>query len=798
MRERIGSLVRPELVWVMVASLAAVSARAQTLDEIVVTAERRATALQDTPLSIVAMSAQAMESKGIESIADVALFTPNLAINGARGFGDNQPTFSVRGISGGGGATSERGVALYIDGIYVPRTNGSVFKVFDIERIEVLRGPQGTLFGRNSTGGALRVFTQQPGKEFDSYVRATAGNFDRHDISGMVNIPVNDRFALRAQGAYMNEDGYVRRGTQRLGSSEDWLGRLQGAWDATDNVKVTIGALYSDSKSDGSPGDFETFDMAPGLVQGNFADWLSDALALAGQPRLAAVDDPRLVLDDYTMPAICLLDDFDPDWDAACEQRNDSKYYQVDSNIRWTLNDTLSLTSTTGWAKLDHTGLTDWQLLGTERRPDDVISKVLYQEFQLNAGLFGGRLDLVTGVSYFKEDASSATVVINRRGTSTFSPAGGAANGDADGGLFRLADTDTRQKSNSAGWFNSATFHATDSLNVTVGARLAYDKKEIEQTRFPSNGDNFVPAPGTTSTTVNADDSWTEVDWRGTVDYHFTKDVMGYVTASKAYRAGQYSLNIIPLIPGELQSDDFIEPIPPEEVVNYELGARATFFDGRLRVNPTGFYMLWSNRQAARQVSCVAEGPATCPIGFRINVVDSGDVDVYGVEFDTQFALTENLSFEGSLGITRDKIKDPVANSGPNLFPAQASPSYNFGATYSVPIGGVGRLGFNVNYAYVGEQETHPTINSDSSYLLPSYDLVNARLQWADSNNRYQVSLFGNNLLDETYASYATRFGGGFWDSGSGAGVAAPLRSARSAVRGRPREFGITLQYNFH
>jgi iron complex outermembrane receptor protein len=147
----------------------------------------------------------------------VALFTPNLAINGSRGYGNNKPTFSIRGVSGGGGTTSERGVALYIDGIYVPRTNGSVFKVFDIERIEVLRGPQGTLFGRNSTGGAVRLVTRQPGPEFESYVRGTLGNFDRREISGMVNIPVSDRFAVRAQGAFIEQDGFVKRATQDLG-----------------------------------------------------------------------------------------------------------------------------------------------------------------------------------------------------------------------------------------------------------------------------------------------------------------------------------------------------------------------------------------------------------------------------------------------------------------------------------------------------------------------------------------------------------------------------------------------------
>jgi iron complex outermembrane recepter protein len=786
----------------LVAGLAATPgiASSQALEEVVVTAERREMALQDTPISIIALSSETIERKGIEDISDIALFTPNLAINGSRGYGNNQPTFSIRGVSGGGGATSERGVALYIDNIYVPRTNGSVFKVFDIERIEVLRGPQGTLFGRNSTGGAIRLFTKQPSKEFESYVRGTLGNFDRQEISGMVNVPVSDRFAVRAQAAYLSEDGYVRRGSQLLGSSKDWLGRLQGAFDFTDNVKLTVGALYSKSESDGNPADFETFDMNPGLIEGNFADWLSDAYASVGQPRLSADNDPRMVLDDYTMPAICLLDDFDPDWDAACEQQNDNDYYQADAKLDWKINDNVSFISTTGAAKLEHVGNTDWQLLGTEFRPDDVESKVFYQELQFNVGLLNDKLDLVTGVNYFYEDASSAGAVINRRGTSTYNAMTGAQNpaGNADGGLWRLADSIVEQESNSFGWFNSATWHATDRLNLTVGARLANDKKDYKQERFASNGDAFVPAPGTTSTIVTTDDSWTEVDWRGTVDFHFTEGLMAYATASKAYRAGQFSFTVLSNTPGPEQSGDFIKAIPPEEVLNYELGLRATFLDGRLRVNPTVYAMQWSNRQGARQINCSAEGQATCPIGFRIQIVDSGDIDIEGFEFDTQFALTDRLSLDGSFGYNDDTVKDPVANSGPNLFPAQPTPSYNLGATYMLPLGGSGNIGFNVNYSYIGEQETHPTLGTDSAYLLPSYKLINARIQWASENGRNMITLYGNNLADETYATYATRFGGGYWDSGAGTLAAAPLRSARSAVRGRPIEYGITIQHNFN
>lgn len=770
-----------------------------TLEEVVVTAERREMALQDTPISIVAMSTETLERKGIEDIADVALFTPNLAIQGSRGSGNNTPTFAIRGISGGGGATSERGVALYIDGIYVPRTNGSIFKVFDIDRIEVLRGPQGTLFGRNSTGGAIRIVTKQPTNEFESYVRGTVGNFDRHDVSGMVNIPVSDNVAVRAQAAYLHQDGYVERGTQDMGGSEDWLGRLQVAINFTENTKLTLGALYSDSKSDGSPQDIIEWDMRPDLnYQGNYADWMSDAFQAAGQPRLAVYNDPRLIRDDFTMPDTCLLDDFNPDWDVACEQSNDNEYYQVDANFEWTINDSLKLTSLSGFAHMDHTGATDWQQLGTERRPDDVRSKVLYQELQLNAALFGGAVDLVTGVNYFREEAFSGGYNLNRRGTSTFTPQSPGTPPNGDAGLFITLNSNVKQISDSYGWFNSATWHATDKMNLTVGARLAYDKKDYRQTRWRGFGatNDFIPAPGTDRTTVTADDTWTEVDWRGTLDYHFTEDFMAYATVSKAYRAGQYSFTVLPNVPGPLQSGDFIKPIPPEQVLNYELGARTTWFDGRLRINPTAFFMEWTDRQGARQVSCAAEGVVACPTGFRILVVNSGDIDIYGLELDAQFAATDNWSFDGAVGITDYDLKDPVANTGPNLFPDQASPTWNVGTTYSLPLGD-STLAFNLNYSYVGDQETHPTTGTDSSFTLPSYDLTNARIVWTSSSKRNTISLFANNLLDETYATYATRFGGGFWDAGAPTGLAAPPRSMVNVVRGRPRDYGVTFQHNF-
>src|SRR6188768_3630561 len=324
-------------------------------EEIVVTAERRATNLQDTPLSVVAMTEEMVTAKGIEDLQDLAVFTPTLSISASRGNGNNVPNFTIRGISGGGGATGERGVGLYIDGVYVPRTSGSVLRVLDIDRVEVLRGPQGTLFGRNSTGGAIRIFSKQPDDEFAGYLRGTLGNFDRTDLVGMLNVPLSDTLAMRVQGAYLAEDGYVTRGTQELGGTEDVIGRAVVRWEPVAGSHATLAFLYSDSKADGTPLVFREFDMRDsqgrpleGVIQGNFGDWISDAFKAAGQAPLAAYNDSRIVTGDpFRAPDLCLLDDFNPDYDAACIQFNNNKYWQADLATEFPLADNVTVSTVT-------------------------------------------------------------------------------------------------------------------------------------------------------------------------------------------------------------------------------------------------------------------------------------------------------------------------------------------------------------------------------------------------------------------------------------------------------------------
>jgi iron complex outermembrane receptor protein len=793
---------------------AKVSAEQGSQFDIVVTAERRATNLQDTPLSIVAVTQEDVDAKGIEDLEDLSHFTPNLSISPSRGAGASSANFVIRGISGGGGATGERGVGLYIDGIYMPRTSGAVLRVLDVDRIEVLRGPQGTLFGRNSTGGAIRIFSKQPTDTLEGSIEATIGNFDHHDVIGTINLPLGEGFALRAQGAFLDEDGYVSRGTQKLGAERDYVGRAQLRGELTPNLTATAGFLFNKSEANATPWVVQEFDMRPGIdgiIQGNYGGWLNDALKGAGEAPLAAYNDPRIVPGAYKAPDICLIDDFDPDYDSACNQYNDDRYWQADLTVNWDLSDKVSLHSISGFSNLKHRAATDWEMIGMEMRYDVLRSKTFYQELQVNASLFDSAVDLVAGGTYFHErSAAPYNYNLNRKGTAIY-PSNPGSPPNSDGGLYTRSISDVFQEADSWGLFASATWHIVDGLNLTGGLRQAWDHKDYTQTRYPPpatlyQAPDFTVAPGTTSTTVSNSAPFHALDYRATLDYHFTNDIMAYATISKAYKAGSFSYTVLGWTPtnnatGENQSP-LVVPIPNEKVVNYEAGFRTTLFDRRLRLNPTAFLMHYTNRQAAVRVNCgtgalsdVVPGSTACPVGFIPMLQDQGDAWIHGLELDGQLVVATGFTIEGNLGLTDYKLKNAPPGIT-HLFPDIPKVSYSLGGSYTHEAG-FGSVTLNLNYAYVGKQSVYPDDSADSGYILPSYGLVNARVQIKPEAVPITITAYANNLLDDVYATYAQRFGGGFWDAGPPTGLAAPPRNALSVVRGRPREIGVSLRYDF-
>ncbi|RPI60097.1 MAG: TonB-dependent receptor, partial [Lysobacterales bacterium] len=581
-------------------------------------------------------------------------------------------------------------------------------------------------------------------------------------------------------------------------------------------MSVTFSVSSTESESDGNPQDLETFDMLPNLnFQGGRADWVSDFLEAAGQPRIDPNNDARIVLDDFTRPDWCFLNDANPDWDAACEQSNWSEYRQFDVNVSWSLNDRMTLTSITGLSDFESFGVTDWVMLGTEAREQAVESDVAYQELQLNFEL--DRFDIVTGVSYFQEDVygspGTGSPNYDRRGTSAF-PA--AANGNGVGvgsgpnGLFVTVVTDGEQDSRSLGAFANATWHITERLALTPGIRYALDDKDVTETRFAAN--DFVPFGGAASTQIFASDDWDNTDWRVTLDYDVTDDAMLYVTSSEAFRAGAYSYNISAASSGPAQTAAIVAGsstafTPPERVRNDEIGARTEWFEGRLRLNLTYFDMAYTNRQGAVQIA-----DTSLPTGFRIQLVNTGDVDLSGYELEGEIAATENFIVDFSAGLLDSTLFDPCANNGDFLFPGPVEDSYSLGGRWTKDLRRGGGLTVSLTYSSTGAQQTHsggttrpcfdvitgaPNVLAsgllDSRYELPDYSLVNGRVRYESADGAWQLTLFGNNLTNEVYSNFASRFGGAFWDTPTGVGaVASPQRSALGVTRGRPREYGVS------
>lgn len=823
---RTGAIRAVALATTILGGLAATGAQAQTvsqtgdtdatgIQDIIVTAERRATSLQSTPLSIVAVTQEGLEAKGVQDVQGLAQFTPNLSITATRGSGNNSAQYSMRGISGGSGATGERGVGLYIDGVFMPRAAGSIMRVLDVDRIEVLRGPQGTLFGRNSTGGAIRIFSQQPTDTLEGSLQATVGNFEHVDVIGMLNVPLGQGFALRVQGAYLNKDGYVSRGDQMLGAERDYIGRAQLRGELTPDLKFTAGFLYNRSRGNGTPYVVDEFNLLPGVdgvYQGNYPGWLNDAFKLAGQAPLAPLNDRRVMPGKYAAPSLCFIDDFNPDYDVACDQDIRDNYWQADLKIDWNLSEDVSIHTVTGVSKLKHRSQSDQQLLGFERRFEILNSNVFYQELQMNASLFGGAVDLVAGGTFFREQSESPyNYQINRRGTANF-PLNPGTPANADGGIYSRTISDVFQTSKSWGAFASATWHIVEGLNFTGGLRHAWDHKDYSVTRYappatPYQAPDFVAEPGKDSMTVSSSAPFRALDYRATLDYHINDDVMLYGTVSKAYKAGAFSVTVLSYTEanrfqtGEQQSQSVI-PIPNENVKNYELGMRATLFDRRVRFNPTLFVMQWTDRQATIRVQCgtgvlasLVPGSAECPSGQMPRLQNQGDAWIRGLELDTQILVGGGLTLDGSLGLTRYKLK----NAQPNIVylnPDIPKTSFTIGGTYAVDAA-VGRVTMNMNYAYVGKFSVYPDASADSGHILPAYSLVNARIQLAPHNVPVTMSFYANNLLNKVYSSFAQRFGGGFWDASNGQGLAAPPRTMLAGVRGRPREVGLTVKYNF-
>lgn len=781
--------------------------------EIIVTAQRSETKLQDTPLSIVAVGGPELESQGTDSLSGFDTFIPNVTIGGTAAQGNAIVNVAIRGIGGApqGFITQEGSVGIYVDDILFARPNGALLDLLDVERVEVLRGPQGTLFGRNTAGGAIRYVTKQPADKLEGSIKVVAGQRDRFDVSGMLNLPLADTLAARFSFAKKSRDGYVHRiiDNTYVGGGDSTTLRGQLSWKPSSRLEVGLSADLIRTSDNGQPSlsvNFSPTDLYPAALYG---------VSIPGDPppspaaynSLRATAPLSVSPSGYTNAAADFAHYYGQVrgqyeiYGGLTPDVNKFKSYGLTGTIAYELTDNLTIKSLTGYRDIDQLQNQDW-----DRTPIPLVQlndttniEYFTQELQLNGSFFDNRFKWVAGAFYYWDDS------INTR--RRFDPSAGA-NSPSQGDVGKGSFESKHIKTESIAFFTQGTLSVTDALSVTGGLRWGEDKKVFTSFREGRGqvclaGGVQVAAVGTpascpagsvsTASAQTVNGKWPSISPRFSLDYRWSPEIMTYLSAAKGYKGGGFNDGI--------QTRCYRSPLPncglneykPENLWTYEFGVRTDLFDRRVRLNLTAFLTKYKDQQ----IQLADPGPP--PLVYTVN----GDSTVKGFEAELLASPVENLMLKASLGyVDASYDKDIRGASGAvavtSAVPFYRSPkwSYTLGASYKVPVGDKGDLAFDLNWGWKDKQLSYP---SPTNFItLPAYGLLNGRISFA-AEAGWSLAVFGNNLTNKYYLT------GGFDPSGPSSKPTPGLTGvAHDRVFGftmldvgRPREVGVELSYKF-
>lgn len=709
------------------------------LEEIVVTARRREESLQTAPVSVAAFTAAALERQGIDTLVDLGSHVPNLSMISGQGGGATQTQVSIRGVGQSDFIlTSDQSVGLYVDGVYLPRSMGAALDLIDIERIEVLRGPQGTLFGRNTTAGAIQIISAPPQDALFAKAELTTGSFDRLDFKGSLNMPLGEQIASRISLASLNQDGYGTRLFDNTdGADTDVLaGRAAFRAELTDNLQADLIVDYSRKRGHGGLERLVNIDPSdPNLA------FYNSFLVSQGLP---PADERFITPDVHTT------------WSGSRNQ-DDNEMGGASLTLDWS-GAALHFKSITAWRTLQVQSGYDFD--GT---PYPLAEQALHldqeqisQELQLSGDAFGDRLQWMTGLFYFGEDAQDLQdvpfyqpVVATGDGSFVRVPGGFS--------LMSFISQDTR----SYAAYGQGTYRFTDKWSVTAGLRYTDEKKTLDSYLITGA---FVRPPGTVS------ESWSDLSPRLGLEYRISDRAMTYVSASRGFRSGGFNgRNISPNPP---QSFD------PETIWAYELGLKTETDNRRLRFNSAVFYYDYSDFQGLTLGSFS---------GLVINVGNIAKVEMYGAEFDLAARPTEALQLSFAAGYTHHDIAEVEPGAQITIRPDTRlvnAPEWTATAAidYRVGAGKAGDIDLHLDYGWKSEIEfflpNYPDEGQDA------YGVLNARVGFAPAGRSWRVEVFGNNLADEEYRVFA--------ENGTALGV-----PATTAAYARPREWGARFKIEF-
>jgi iron complex outermembrane receptor protein len=696
------------------------------IEEIIVLARKREEGLQDAPISISAFSASSLAARGITKIDEIQNVTPNLSFYGesAIGAAANSASVFLRGIGQNDFVpTAEPGVGLYVDGVYYGRSVGSVWNLIDVERVEVLRGPQGTLFGRNSIGGVVAVVSKKPGDILGLDAGVTVGTDDRLDATLTVNTPITENLAAKVSAAKFTRDGYVTNTVtgQELGDEDTVAARAALRWIATPYLSLDVSLDYSDDRSNGIPyiNDGTVF-LDPTQPGGPNFSFISNVLATPLTGCDGTFANPAGSL---TNPG-CLNDQYKGANGGLGDFHSNVESSGASVSVDWTVTDSLQLKSITAYRQIDADFAYDGDaspIFIVDGIHDVMTQDQITQELQLLGPSDQTKLRWILGLYYFQEDGEDINPV-------DFLPVSLTS-----GGLY---------DNKSVAAFGQGTYQLTEKLQLTGGIRYTEDTKRFLPDEVVTGGLVTLGIPGFPFIPIGTRVlPFVEVatkadDWTPLVNlaYEWSAQLTTYITYSEGFKGGGFHQRVFPPLPAT-------PTFEPEFASSYELGFKYSAPSRRLVLNGSVFYTDYENLQ-------VTVFTAIAPV-----LDNAGNAKISGFELETRWIPADRWLVEAGVGYLDTGYKDVLPATGltgNEKLPFVPEWSSSASVTKEFLLGDRGTLKPRLDWSYRSEIQ-YDTFNTPF-IVGESYHLWNASVAWLSPSARYGVILRAENIADERYA----------------------------------------------
>ena len=735
-------------------------------DEIVVTAQKRSERLSDVPLSVSAASGEQLAKAGVASPADLGKIVPGFTYQPSN-YGP--PVFSVRGIGFfDNSLAASPTVSVYIDQVPLPFLAMTPGAALDLERVEVLKGPQGTLFGQNSTGGAINFIAAKPTKQWSFGGSAEYARFDQVNVGGFVSGPLSDKLGVRL--AVRTEQGgawqkSATRPGDRLGDRDFTTGRLILDWTPDDVAHLQFSASGWIDKSETTAAQYVRY--VP-TRPGGYTDQEAALLAAPLAPRNNRIAD----------------------WDPNTDLSQDSKFYQLALNGEFNLSDAVTLTTITAYSHLkvvnpvDADGTDFNNFLVTTFGKIDAFS----QEARLAGQLNDGKLKWMIGGNYNYSDTRDLSLL-------TFI----ASNAGVGPLRYRDVYNISNVTNEAASVFGSLDYQLTDTILAQVSARYT-DQKQMGHGCLADTGDGalaaafgqlsatpipagqcvtfvssvppgpppFTPVGGLVRIPLNENN----VSWRANLSWKPNRDVHVYANITKGYKSGSFSR-----LPVVFSSQ--YNPVPQESVLAYEAGVKLSLLNRTMEFSGSAFYYDYTDKQIL--------GYVLTSFGNLPGLVTVPKSRVAGGEMNLNWRPISGLTLNGGVTFVDSKVrssfitKDPFAadiNIKGSAFPITPKWQLSGDAEYEFPLSGAlnAYLGANATY----RSSSASTFGGGDEFILPAYTLVDLRAGVEGGNRRWRAEIWGRNVFNTFYTVNASH-----------------VADTVARVTGKPATYGVTLSFHF-